>query len=222
MRKSAPRQWVLRVLVYAFGLLLMAFAVGFAVNSDLGVSPVSSLPYVISLAAGVPLSRCVVAVFCFYILLQVLMLRQEFRPVQLFQIAFSTLFGYFVSFAGGVMGDFCFPGYLGRLGMLAVSIVLTAVGVLLYIGADLVPMPMEGLSLTLSRRRNVPFPRMKLILDCVSVAAAVLISLLVLHRLDGIREGTILTAVLVGPLMSLLRPVLNPLTERICFGGSEK
>ena len=37
-----------RVILYAVGLLFMAFGVAFSVNSNLGVSPVNSLPYVIS------------------------------------------------------------------------------------------------------------------------------------------------------------------------------
>ena len=49
MKKSTPAQWATRVVLYIVGLFFMALGVAFAVNSDLGVSPVTSLPYVISL-----------------------------------------------------------------------------------------------------------------------------------------------------------------------------
>ena len=39
---------VKKALIYVTGLLFMAFGVAFSVNSSLGVSPVNSLPYVIS------------------------------------------------------------------------------------------------------------------------------------------------------------------------------
>ena len=82
--------------------------------------------------------------------LQILILRRQFKPVNLFQIVFSTIFGYFVNFTKDVVGDFAIPTYPGKLLMLAVSIVFIAIGVVLYIGVELVPMPMEGLSLSSS------------------------------------------------------------------------
>ena len=109
MKKSTPVQFVIRILVYCLGLLLLAFGVAISVNSDLGVSPVNSLPYVISQIIHVQLGTCVTAVFCSYILLQVLILRREFQPINLLQILFSTLFGYFVDFAKWTIGDFALP-----------------------------------------------------------------------------------------------------------------
>ena len=152
MKKSTPTQFALRVIIYCFALLLIAFGVAISVNSNLGVSPVNSLPYVVSQIIQVPMGTCVTVIFCFYILLQVIILRKEFHPVQLLQIVFSTIFGYFVDFAKWVVGDFAIPTYFGQLTMLAASIVLIALGVLLYMDVQLVPMPMEGLSATIAKK----------------------------------------------------------------------
>lgn len=46
------RQFIYRVLIYVLGLVFLAFSVAFAINSDLGISPVNSLPYAISLVSG--------------------------------------------------------------------------------------------------------------------------------------------------------------------------
>ena len=152
MKKSTPMQFVIRVGVYCLGVLLLAFGVAVSVNSNLGVSPVNSLPYVISKILNVQLGSCVTAVFCSYIVLQILILRREFQPVNLLQILFSTLFGYFVDFAKLVLGDFAIPTYAGKLVMLAVSIVLIALGILRYMDAQLVPMPMEGLTASIAKK----------------------------------------------------------------------
>ena len=53
---------LMRILLYCVGLLFMAFGVAFSVNSNLGVSPVNSLPYVISLILKVDLGRCIIGV----------------------------------------------------------------------------------------------------------------------------------------------------------------
>ena len=68
---------VKKALIYVTGLLFMAFGVAFSVNSSLGVSPVNSLPYVISRITGLDLGNCVIGIFAFYILVQILLLRKK-------------------------------------------------------------------------------------------------------------------------------------------------
>lgn len=221
MKKSVPAQWCLRVFFYVLGLFFMAMGVAFSVNSNLGISPVNSLPYIVGQVTGIPMGTWVIIIFCSYILLQIILLRREFRPVQLLQIVFSTIFGYFVDFAKLLLGDAALPTYLGKLAMLAISIFLVSVGVFLYIAVELVPMPMEGLSLVIARKTKVPFPTMKVIVDCVVVAVSIGISLVFFHKLVGIREGTVITAVVTGKLIALLKKLLGSTIQRLCFSLDE-
>ena len=218
MKKSTPAQFVIRVLIYCLGLLSLAFGVAFSVNSNLGVSPVNSLPYVISRILNVQMGTCVTAVFCFYILLQILILRRKFNPVNLLQIVFSTIFGYFVDFAKMVLGDFAIPTYFGQLTMLAISIPLIALGIVLYMDAQLVPMPMEGLSSCLAEKFGVSFPNMKTIIDCLVVGIGLVLCFVFLGGLDGLREGTIITAVVTGKVIAIFKKPLSPILKKICFG----
>ena len=218
MKKSSLARYPVRALVYCLGLFSLAMGVAVSVNSNLGVSPVNSLPYVISRIIGVQLGTCVTAVFCAYILLQVLILRRDFQPVNLLQILFSTIFGYFVDFAKVLVGDFAIPTYLGKLVMLAMSIVFIALGILLYMEADLVPMPMEGLTACLAKKLGKPFPTMKTVVDCIVVGTGLVLCFLVLGGLDGIREGTVITAMVTGKVISLMRKPLSPVLKKICFG----
>ena len=208
----------MRILIYCLALLIIAFGVAISVNSNLGVSPVNSLPYVVSQIIGVPMGTCVTVIFCFYILLQVLILRKDFQLIQLLQIVFSTIFGYFVDFAKWVVGDFAIPTYFGQLAMLAISIVLIALGVLLYMDVQLVPLPMEGLSSSIAKKLNKPFPTMKTIVDCIVVGTGIVLCLVFLGKLDGIREGTIITAIVTGKVIAILKKWITPFINRICFG----
>ena len=209
--------------VYAAGLLFMAFGVAFSVNSGLGVSPVNSLPYVVSLVLGVDMGSCVIGVFSFYVLVQILIYRRDFKWINLTQILFSTLFGYFVDFAKAVVGDFALPTYPGQLIMLAVSMVLVALGVCLYMDAGLVNMPMEGMTNAIAERIvKKPFHDVKVAVDCLAVAAAILLSFVGLGGLEGIREGTLLCALLVGKMMKPMQKVVAPLVDRICSAPQEE
>ena len=217
MKKSTPIQFVYRILVYCVGLFILAMGVAVSVNGNLGVSPVNSLPYVVSQILGLQLGTCVTIFFCILILLQIIILRREFQPINLLQIAFSTIFGYFVDFAKLLLGDFCFPTYFGQLAMVAISIVFIGLGVMLFMQADLVPMPMEGLIACVAKKLKKPFPTMKSILDSSVVVVAVILSFVWFHKLLGVREGTIITAVLAGRMMGVFKKPLGPIVDKICF-----
>ena len=216
MKTTTPSKLAARLGIYCLGLLILAFGIALAVNSNLGVSPVSSLPYVVSQIAGISLGTCTILVYIGYILLQMLISR-KFQPALLLQLVFSTIFGWFVDGAKYVLGDFCLPGYFGQLVMLAASILLIGFSLVLYIDVQLAPMPAEGLVGCLSEKLGKPFSSMKTLVDCSSVLLGAVLSLVFLHRLTGIREGTVLTALLVGKMMGLLRKPIAPLIRKICF-----
>ena len=216
MKTTNPAKLLARLGIYCLGLLILAFGIALAVNCRLGVSPVSSLPYVVSQIAGISLGTCTILVYIGYILLQMLISR-KFQPALLLQLVFSTIFGWFVDGAKFVLGDFCLPGYFGQLLMLAASILLIGFSLVLYIDVQLAPMPAEGLVGCLSEKLGKPFSSMKTLVDCSSVLLGAVLSLLFLHKLTGIREGTVLTALLVGKMMGLLRKPVAPLIRKICF-----
>lgn len=206
-----------RVIIYTLGMFFIALGVALAVNSNLGISTVSSLPYVISIVLRQPLSLCVTGVFCCAVLLQIIILRRQFKPIQLTQIIFSALFGLLVDFSGLLLGEFCLPGYLGRLIMTLAGVLMIALGVTIYVEAALVPMPMEGLSLAIAQKSKYPFHRVKVVVDCSLVGIGIILSLCALGRIEGIREGTIISAVLAGPLIPIFRRPIKPIIDRFCF-----
>ena len=205
-----------RLGIYCLGLLILAFGIALAVNSKLGVSPVSSLPYVASLITNISLGTCTTVIYGLYILLQ-MVLSRKFQPALLLQLVFSTIFGWFVDGAKFLLGDFCLPTYLGQLAMLAASILLIGFSLVLYIDVQLAPMPAEGLVGCISAKNGKPFSSMKTAFDCTSVLVAAVLSLLFLGRLTGIREGTVLTALLVGKTMGTLRKFVGPWIRKLCF-----
>ena len=211
------KKYLYRGIIYIIGIFFLAFSVAFAVNSDLGISPVNSFPNAISIVSGVSLGTCASAVFIFYVLLQIVILRKKFKWYNIFQIVVSLMFGYFTDFAKKTLGSFCFPTYAGRLLMLGISIVLIAIGISLYTDVKLIPMPSEGLTLTFSEAFGIKFHNMKIIQDCVSVSLAIIISLVFTGKILGVREGTLISALLVGKLIGLLQKKIKPAIEKICF-----
>ena len=79
-------------------------------------------------------------------------------------------------------------------------------------------MSTEGLSSCLAKKLNKPFPTMKTVMDCVIVGTGLTLSLVFLGKLDGIREGTIITAVVVGKLIAVCRKWISAPVKKLCFG----
>lgn len=221
--KTFVLTFLYRILIYALGLLFLAFSVAFARNSDLGISPVNSLPNAIwlvtseKLGLGISFGTWVTIVFCFFIVLQIALLRKNFKWYNLFQIAFSTLFGYFSDFAKLALGSFTLPGYIGQLVMLLISIVLIAIGISLYVDTKLIPMPTEGLIQAISDVTKAKFHNVKTISDCCIVLTSTLISIIFLGKLVGVREGTVISALLVGKVIGILQKWIKPAVDKLCF-----
>lgn len=218
MTKNTPAQLAARLGIYCLGLLILAFGIALSVNSNLGVSPISSLPYVVSQITNVSLGTCTTIVYVLYILLQMVLSRKKFQPALLVQLVFSTIFGYFVDGAKFVLGDFAIPTYFGQLTMLVASVVLIGLSLVLYIDVQLVPMPAEGLVSCLSDKLGKPFSTMKTLVDCTSVLVGAVLSIVFLGKLVGIREGTVITALMAGRMMGVFRKWLMPLIRKVCFG----
>ena len=104
------------------------------------------------------------------------------------------------------------PTYAGQLTMLGISIFLISIGVVIYVNAGVMNMPMEGLVAAVNQKilRKLSFGEVKLILDTSMVVFAVTISLLFLGNVQGVREGTVLSAVLIGLIMKKIEPFIAP------------
>jgi len=209
------KKFMLRVFFYASGLFLVALGAVVSVNSNLGVSPVSSLPYVASVVSNINLGVCFTVIFAGYIIIQIVTLRKDFKWINLTQIAVSGMFGYFVELARVLAGDFVIPTYHGRLLMILISTVLIGTGVVMYVGARLVPMPSEGMANAFAQKWGRPFYQMKIAVDCSIVAGAVILSLMAFGTIYGVREGTVICAVLIGWVVKRVQKVLKPVMERL-------
>lgn len=215
-------RWGKRLLVYCVGLYMMALGVVFSAKSSLGVSPVGSLAnvlYQIGLAQNAPsyvnLGNCTVAVYCLYILTEFLLLRKDFKPEMLLQIVASLLFGQLVNLATAMMSFLPVPGnYVTQMLYLLCSIPLVAVGVMLYLSPQILPTPGEGMSLAISKKTGLTVGSAKMVFDCSLVVLSCAVSLICFHGLVGVREGTVICALLVGFVMrQIMRVCEKPLMK---------
>jgi len=219
--KTSPVSLIKRLIVFCLGQFILAVSVVLAARSALGASPTTAIPnviYNILLSKGITnvgLGTLTTGMYIIFILVQLLLLRKDFKLYMLLEIAVSLLFGYFISAAQALLAPLPDPaGYAGRLIYLIACIPIIALGVVVYVSAQLVSAPAEGVTAAMSVKLGWPIPKCKLIFDSTIVIIAAVISLAFFRGLSGVREGTIILALLVGPVMKPFMSLLQkPLME---------
>ena len=202
-----------RLLIYCVGLFLIAMGISISAKSSLGVSPVNSVPYTISLLTGIEQGFCTTIFFILLIFVQFLISPKNFSPFAFLQIICSFVFGWFVTLSNLCLSFIPAPeDYLLKMIFIIISLFFIAVGVFMYVNSDFLPLPGEGVMLAFSKRTGVSFHICKIGFDCSVVVIAAIISLLARGELLGVREGTIIAAVFVGVI---IKPVSKLFLSRL-------
>ena len=218
-RKRSRAELFRRWLLLAAGLLIMALGVACSIQADLGTSPVSSLPYVLSRITPLSVGTTTILVNSGLVLLQILILRRRYDPLQLLQLPVAVAFGYLTDLALWAV-DFLQPAAYWQQWLLCLAgILLVGVGVSFEVTAGVATMAGEGVVLAICQVAPVKFGAMKVGVDVSLVAAACVLSLLFLGQVAGVREGTVAAALLVGQVARRMNRRLEPLDRRLLSGA---
>lgn len=207
-----------RLAMYAAGLFVMTVGIALSVKSDLGVSPVSSIPYTMTCVWGIEMGRATILFHCFLVLLQVILLRRNFKPVNLLQVAVVIVFGYFTTFCNWCVSFLPEPdGIVLRVILLLLSVVCIARGIFLYMPPDIMALAGEGTIEAISDVSGMAFAKVKVLFDSSMVAVSLLVCLLCIGSLGSVGAGTIMAAVLVGVVLGFVTKWFGARRDRWLF-----
>jgi len=214
---------VKRILVLFLGLFIMAFGVALSIKANLGTSPISSAPFVYSLSFPVSMGVLTIIMHAAFILLQMLILRKEYHPIQLLQLPVALLFGVFTDLTLSLVSARAYVAnyHLQWLLCLA-SAVIIAFGVFLEVKAKVTYLAGEGLILAISKAFKLEFGKVKIFFDITLVLIAIASSFAFLHSLQGVREGTVASALLVGSFVRLFNKKLRFVDSLLGDTGSRE
>ena len=85
-----------RYLIFLVGLFVNSLGVSLITKANLGTSPISSIPYVLSLNFPFTLGNFTIFFSILLIILQLIILRKNFKLEHILQIPVSIIFGYFI------------------------------------------------------------------------------------------------------------------------------
>ncbi len=192
-----------RSVVFLSGLFIMAFGVALSVKANLGVSPISCIPYICSVKYPLTMGETTILFNVLLILLQIILLRKKYKLVQLVQLPVIFIFGFFTDFTLYLVSGINISGYVWQVVLCLLSCATLALGVFLEVKAKLTYLAGEGLALAITDTFRIEFGKAKISIDSSMVIVGVVSSMVLLGQLQGVREGTIASALLVGYLAKL-------------------
>ena len=204
-----------RYLIFLVGLFVNSLGVSLITKANLGTSPISSIPYVLSLNFPFTLGNFTIFFSIFLIVLQLIILRKNFKLEHILQIPVSIIFGYFIDLTMILFSWVNPEAYIMKIVYLLIGCLILGVGVYMEVLADVVMLPGESFVRAIVLTWKTNFGTTKICFDVsMSVIAAVL-SFIFAGSLAGVREGTVIAALLVGFIARLIGKKLAFLKDMI-------
>lgn len=198
-----------RWLLFLFAIVVQSSGIALVVKSLLGTSPISSLPYVMSFVWPVTLGEATFAVNMIFILIQYLILKKDFTKLHFCQIPGTLVFSLCIDAAMYAFSSVEPEMYLWKMGILLVGTALVALGLALQGIADVLMLAGDGMVYAIVNRFHLEFGKVKTANDVILVSLAAILSYGDLGVIEGVREGTVISAIITGVIARFFLRVLG-------------
>lgn len=203
-----------RYIIFFIGLYINSLGVALITKASLGTSPISSIPYVLSLNFPFTLGNFTIFFSLLLIFLQLLILRKNFKLEHVLQIPISILFGYFIDWSMILLGFVNPSFYLMKIIYLLIGCLILGFGVYMEVLADVVMLPGESFVRAIVLTWETNFGTTKICFDVSMAVIAAALSFAFTGRLNGVCEGTVIAALLVGYIARVLGKKLAFVKEK--------
>lgn len=191
------------------GLFVNGLGVSFITKAGLGTSPITSIPYTLSLGFTPTVGMFTLVFNIFLIILQVILLRRNFQLQNLLQLPIIALFSFFIDLTMSLLGFMQPETYAMKVVSLIVGCLILGFGVFMEMVANVAMLPGEAIVRAVSDVFSTDFGKTKIAFDSSMTVIAAILSFIMFRHLDGVREGTIVAAILVGFIARLFKKYIG-------------
>lgn len=191
------------------GLFVNGLGVSFITKAGLGTSPITSIPYTLSLGFTPTVGMFTLVFNIFLIILQVILLRRNFQLQNLLQLPIIALFSFFIDLTMSLLGFMQPETYAMKVVSLIVGCLILGFGVFMEMTANVAMLPGEATVRAVSDVFSTDFGKTKIAFDSSMTVIAAILSFIMFRHLDGVREGTIVAAILVGFIARLFKKYIG-------------
>ena len=194
-----------RLVWFSAGILINSFGIVLITKGALGTSQISSIPYVLSLQVpSISFGMFSFIMNMVYIVLQALLLRRQFKPIQLLQIVVNVVFSASIDVFMAMLSFYAPQQLFTRVLSAVAGCIVLAFGISVEVAPDLIMVPGEGIVAAISKVSGRRFGSVKVVFDVTLILIAALLSWLFFGNIVGVGVGTLLSAVSVGQFVNLI------------------
>ncbi len=199
-----------RTVIFLISMVLMSMSASLSTKASLGVSPISSVPYTLSLIPDTLSFGMWTFIFNLALFAGgIAIMRRNYKPFYALCLAFVIVFSYlcdvFLVVFEGIHPD----NYLLQWVVEGISIVLLAFGISLSMASSISMLPGDFFVRFVSVTRDWNFGHTKIAFDFTCIVTSLIVSLIFLPEISGIREGTIVFIIAVGPLINFFTRIMR-------------
>lgn len=203
-----------RYLTFGVSLFIIVCGISIITRSNLGTSPITSVPYVASLNTPVSLGTYFFLFTVVLICMQLLLLGKkgilERKVELLMQFPVAFVLSLFTDLAMWMTSGFIPEMYGVKILSLVVGCMVLALGICLEVMADVTMISAEYTIQFATLRFKKDFGSIKICFDVTLVLIAIACSWALSGRIEGVREGTVIAALITGPFVRMIMPRLLP------------
>jgi len=217
--ERSRRELARRYASFAIVLFIIAFGTSLSIRANLGSSPISCPPYVLSLVpGGLTMGQYTICMHVFFITAQILLLRRNFQKIQLLQILVSFFFGFYTDLTMWLTSflqvSATLPPYAGiplRVAELLLGGGILAYGISLEVHCDVLMLAGEGFPLAISRVTKRDFGKVKMCSDTGLACIGILLMYLFFGKWhwDMVGAGTLISMFYVGFMVRKFNPTMQ-------------
>lgn len=204
---SDERFGISRIAVYFFGILSVSLGIVLCKKCNLGISPVSCIPFVLEEAAGLSFGKLTMMFHLVNTGIQLVLVKKAWDVKIYMQIPLAYVFGIVIDFfQKTVMFDGNNPAY--QIGALLFSVFFTALGMVCMLEMNLIQNPPDGVVKCLSDMTGIELGKVKICYDIFCVIISMGLGIIFLKKIRGLGAATLVSAVFVGKMISWIRMAL--------------
>ena len=199
------KETVKRYIVFFIGLFFNGFGVAFTTKALLGASPIAAIPYSLSLIIPrFTMGNFIIVFNILLVLLQWIILRGKANKLELaLQVVMVFVFGYCTDFSNYLLRGLMPGNYAVKLLLLVIGCGILAFGVYFELIGDVVMLPGNAFPKAVADKLHKEYGPVRMCSDITMTVIAAILCLIFLHKLSGVREGTVIAAFLVGNIVTL-------------------
>lgn len=199
-----------KFIVVAISMIITAIGASLGLKAAIGVGAWDALSQSVSTVLNIKVGTFSMILNISCVLIQLLLLKKDFKINHVSQIFVSILVGIVVNFMFyNVLSKFVIDSYLISMMLFVLSMIICTVSVSVIMAINLISFPLESCCMVIAKKTNKNFGSIRQGVDVISIIIALGVAFIFNDNIT-VREGTVIAMVIFGPMLDLFMKLMKP------------